>query len=483
VAITVDAATDTVHAPVRTRALIPGWHLLALVAGIGSVALTAGPIRDPDVFWHTLVGEYFLHGKAFPHPDPWAFTLPSAHWHSTSWLGEIVLAATYDAGGYAGIVALRLVMALAVVAALFLLLVRGRSGWAGAVVFVLLAIPLTDYVQERPQTVSVIFCCWLAHRVRQFLLYDELPARGRFVAITYLWATVHGLFVLAPALLVLLAAGAALDGYRARAVQVRSLLLTAALATVLCAATPMGPRLLLAPITVGSSARGFIAEWFPTQLTTLGAWAFASMLGLLLLTWARSTERTPRAQLLLVLVLAGFGFSATRNAGPAAVLLAPLAVDAAERTWHARSSTLLLPRTPVLAVSAVALLAALVSYLGHPLVATTAPSRIAAELRHEPGNVRLLNDYNVSGYLLRESWPHIRVTIDGRADRYGHAALQAYSDAMKGDPSWRRYVAALDVDEAVLRKEQALTQLLLTNGWHQVMTDGPWVLLRRDGTP
>jgi hypothetical protein len=463
----------------RTARQLPGWQVLALVAGIGAIALTTGPIRDPDVFWHTLSGEYFLHGRSFPHPDPWSFSLPGTHWHSTSWLGEIVLAATYDTGGYAGLVALRLAMGLALVAGLFWLLVRGRTSWPGAVVFVLMVLPLTTYVQERPQTASFLFACWLAHRVRAFLLRQQLPSRWRFVAVTYLWATIHGLFVLGPFCLALLAVGALLDGGRRRLPEAKALLLTAALATGVCAATPLGPRLLLSPLTVGSAARGFISEWAPTQLLSLPAWSLAGVLGLLALAWARGTVPVPRSQVLFVLVLTAFGFGAFRNTGPAALLMAPLAVAAAEQAWKVSGSApVVLPRTPVLVLAAVALLASLVSYLGKPLLSDSTPTRIADRLRAEPGTVRLLNDYNVSGYLLREAWPKVRLVVDGRAERYGSSFLSDYEKAMQGGPTWKAYVERLHVDYALLRKESALTQLLLASGWTTEQKDRSWLLLK-----
>lgn len=458
------------------------WRLLSLVSAVGTVLLVRGPIRDPDVFWHTLVGQYTLDGHRFPHPDPWSFTLAGAHWHSTAWLSEALLAATYDISGLAGLIALRLLLLAGLLAGLYRLLVRGRPGWAGPVVFTVVALPLSSYVQERPQTASLIFCCWLAAVARNLLLEARVPSRWGFVVLTWLWAMIHGLFVLAPTCLVLLALGQLLDGGTEGRRRARWLATTAGLAALAAAATPMGPRLLLAPVTVASAAQNFIAEWAPTRLTTFSSWGFAGVAALLLISWSRSEVRVSRSQLLWLLALSAFAFTATRNAAPVAILLAPLAAPALSAAWNT-TSTITVARRVVTMCGAAGGIVAVASYATAPVLAPSEPLRIARMLGEQPGVVRVLDDYNVSGFLLREAWPHVRVAVDGRADRYGEKELARYSEAVNGGPGWQKYVRSLHADAALLRRESALTQLLRgVEHWQVVTKEGPWLLLAPPGS-
>ena len=471
------ASTTKPEASSGPRSL-PAWHVLALVSGLGALALSAGPISDHDVYWHTLAGEYVLHGRGFPHPDPWSFSLPGARWHSTSMLSEAVLALVFKTVGYGGLVGVRAILSVALMVMLYRMLVVGRSGWPGAAVFTLVALPLTVYLQERPQTASLLFLVWLAGVCRRYQSSGEVPVFWRFIAVSYLWALVHGLFVLAPGCLVLLAAGAFLDDRHGRAPEVRRLLVLAGSTVVACALTPMGPRLLLAPFTVGSAARGFITEWAPTTLTYSYSWGFAACMGLVVLAWARSRDSVSRSEVLWMVALSAFGFLAVRNAGPASILLAPLAVERLSGTWRVATSQLRVRRLPAVALATLAFLAVTLSYVTYPAVPRTNPSRIAERLATQPVQLRVLNDYNISGYLLREASPHLLLAVDGRTDRYGRGFLSRYDDAFNVRKGWQEFVAAQRVDAAVVLTDEPLAQLLVSElGWHIVLVDQSWSLL------
>jgi hypothetical protein len=461
----------------RLTGRVPGWHLLALAVGLGAVLFCAGPVSDVDVFWHVEVGAFTLHGQAFPHPDPWAYSRPGVHWHSTAWLTELALAAIQRSAGWAGIVVARAVLAALIVAVLYRLLVR-RSTWQGPLVFAIVVLPLTRYVQERPQTVSLLFVMWLARLSYCFLTTRTLPRRLWFVAMTYLWALVHGLFVLAPAVLAVLALGAGLARGRQARAEVRSLLSTAALATAISALTPMGPRLLLAPVTVGQAARGVVGEWFPTNLTTPACWGFAAVLAIVAAGWARSARPVPKDELLFVLAVAAFGFLAMRNAGVASILLAPLAVDWLETRLPARSQ-LTVGRRPFVVVASLGSAAVLAAYTHWPVLPSDRPAAIAEVLAAQPGKLRVFDDYNISGYLISRAGGHVSLVVDGRADRYGHAFLERERNAVLGGAGWQSFVHEVRPQVAVLGKDDPLAQLLVSvEGWRPVMDDHAYRLLR-----
>lgn len=460
---------------------IPGWHLLALVAGLAAALFCAGPVSDPDVFWHVEAGAYTLHGQRFPFPDPWSYSLPDAHWHSTAWLSELILAAVQRSSGWLGIVVLRAAITAWIVMALYRLLVRPERSWTGPVVFLAVVLPISRYVQERPQTASLLFLVWLAAIGHRFLTTGARPRRWRFVAMTYLWALLHGLFVLAPAILVLLALGALLARGRAAREDAAWLTRTALLATAGAALTPLGPRLLLAPITVGNAAKGMLAEWLPTNLTVPGAWGFAAVLAILLVCWARSTRTVPLDQLLFVVVLTAFGFLVIRNAGVVSILLAPLAVDWLGIAFGGRSE-LTVPRRAFACLAVLGAIAVAVSYLRWPVLPEARPAKIAQSLAAQPGQLRVLNDYNISGYLISSTSGHVKLLVDGRADRYGHAFLERERAAVQGGIDWQPVIREYHPDVAVIGKDSPLAQLLVAvEGWHVVMTDHAFQLLSAPG--
>lgn len=457
------------------RTGVNGWWLLASVAAVGAVLLSVGSMHEVDLFWHIRVGEFTLHGQRFPHPDPFAFTLPHVHWHSTQWLAEVVIAKAYDVEGFGAIVALRLVLVCGLLTALFRLLVRRSDSWTGPAVFAMTAIPLTEFVQDRPALASLLFLCWLAGVVDRSLVTGVAPARWRFVVVTYLWATIHGLFVLAPGLLFFLAVLSWRSPDEVRRRSTKSFALTALLTTAACAATPMGPRLLLAPITVANAARSFVVEWAPTNVLVFGALSLYLLLSFLLAASSRAASRRPIREILYVAAVGAFGLLAIRNVGPASILLAPVAVRWADAAWPT-PSTIVVPRRLVAGLTALGVGVALLTQLGKPVV-ERGPEHITRYLASEPEGVRVLDDYNLSGYLLLHA-PNIRVAVDGRADRYGQDFLKRYADAIRGAPTWKSWVTSLHPDLAVLHNGTALPELMRVElGWRVVMKDQEYLLL------
>src|SRR6266436_9444258 len=56
-------------------------------------------VVDPDVWWHIKVGQDLLRTHHWPTTDPYSFTALGTPWIAYEWLGEIVLALMYGAGG------------------------------------------------------------------------------------------------------------------------------------------------------------------------------------------------------------------------------------------------------------------------------------------------------------------------------------------------------------------------------------------------
>ncbi|MCU1599819.1 MAG: hypothetical protein JWO22_528 [Frankiales bacterium] len=441
--------------------------------------LSAGPLRDPDVFWHIRAGAYHLHGHSFPYPDPWAYTRPTVHWHATAWLSEVVLAAVDDVAGLRGVQLLRAMLVLAVCLAVARQVSRRAGGPAAPLVLGLALVPLSSYMQERPQTASLLFVVWLAGVAHDYLSRGQLPRWLPLLGLTWLWAWVHGLFVLVPAVLLVLAAAAVLDRRRAGFNDVVPLAVRAVAALFVAAATPVGPALLLSSLTVGSAAKGIISEWEPTTFVIHSTWGFAALVLVVLLCWARRGS-VPRAEVLYVLFAIGFGLLAYRNTGPATLLLVPVAVT--RLADEMPSGGLAVPRLAVAALAALAPVVAVAQYVQQPLLPSTTPRAIAQQLARQPEPLRLLNDYNLSGYLIYTDGKAVRLVVDGRAERYGHAFLHDYDLATRGDASWRVFLEQYDPQAALLPADGPLAQLMTgVARWRVVTRDHGWALLAPPG--
>ena len=458
---------------------ISGWRLVALLAALGTLWMSVGPLAETDVFWHIKVGEVLTSHLRFPWPDPWSYTLPDAHWQSTSWLSEVLFYGVYQAGGAVGISALRLVL----VAGLCLLLARQliprHTPWVGTAVFSVVSLSMSVFDQERPQLISLLFLVWLASVCRTTIRERRPPHPALVGVVAWAWANFHGYWTLVPLALAGTAACLLADR-EAAAQQLAKKCATGALAAVVGAAlTPAGPGLLLSPFTVASAARGVISEWLPLDPATGYAVIFLLAVVAFVVAWGRSADRIPRGELLWVLAWVAYALAARRNAGPGLLLLAPWLADRLELTYGDGRQGPLVPRALLPAVAGVMLPAIALMQYAQPAVDPTKPAAIAHRLAAQQQNLRVLDDYNVSGFLILYGGDHIRLAIDGRADRYGHDFIKRYSDAFLGI-DWKPLVRQLTPDVAVVLRDSPLNEQLQDAAhWKPVQRDGSWVLLAR----
>lgn len=463
----------------RPRRSLSAWILLAIVVGTLAAGTSLGPIKDHDIFLHVAVGDQILaHGRT-PLPDPWAFSRGRSSWSSSSWAADVGLALIHRWAGDRGVVLLELVGTIMLLGGLYVLLRRHRPG-TRAVVFGLACVSIWPFFEERPQLASMIFVIWLSwlcQRLRSGMGEFNRPA---VLALTWLWAWVHGMWILVPVMLLLVVVARRLDGDRLRSPRQRKILATVALAPVMAMLTPVGPRLILAPVRVSAAAGGRLAEWLPAKLTLPLSWGFLALFVVTVVCWAVGPRRPAAAELLWVLALGAYAAMAWRNLGPACILIAPVTAAALDSVWI-NQGKLRVPARAATTLAAGAALALLAADVHLPTAPAWGPSRIVATLRAQHGQVRVLNDYDVGGYLATSAGPRVRVAVDGRADRYGGAFLDRYFAMEDGRPGWRATVNDLHPDVAVLAGESPLIDLLTDSGWRRVMRDRAFVLLSAPG--
>ena len=214
-------------------------HELAALAAL--LLFVAGrclvPMDETDLFFNLRLGDLILGRHAVPRANLLSFTFPDARDLNLAWLFQIVLALAYRAGGIAGTVLLKTTFVLATWTLLFrVALRRGAHPAAAAAALALAAWAAEPRFVERPHLCTFLGLAYL-------LLALERAEAGRMralialVPLALVWVNANSCFFLAPALLTLYAAGAALDGRRADA---RRALLSALLLVPFIFATPSG---------------------------------------------------------------------------------------------------------------------------------------------------------------------------------------------------------------------------------------------------
>ncbi|MBM6405975.1 hypothetical protein JQN72_17165 [Phycicoccus sp. CSK15P-2] len=456
-------------APTDSRRAIETWVLLALTTFVVAFLVRLRTEVDDDLWLHLRIGRELRDGRWFGTlPDPLVESADRAY-VPTQWLSQVLGSVVVEAAGVTGLRFLR-VLALVVIAVAVHLAARTAASHRTAAAVTLGVLPATAAAwAERPQLAGLVLASVAV------LLWSRTLADGRprlaVLPLTWLWSMVHGSWVLGVAFgaVTLVALVVSMPVGRP---PWRRLVLLLAVSALAPAATPVGPRLLLEPFAVGSSARETVNEW---QQPTLDNPLFVLVVALAALVVLRALRRRPVEVSAVVLAAAGFGLAAysVRTVAFGALLLAPalgraFPADGAEhvaRRWGVWPA--------LLAVSAVAVTPGVVwrADSSGPL-----GTDVDAALGALPTGTVVAVDVGVSGWVLYDH-PQVRPVRDLRAEIYSVDAARAYESFSRAEEGWQGYATAHGVEAVLAATGSPLDTALDTQtGWSRRAEDPDHVL-------
>jgi hypothetical protein len=440
-------------------------------------------LLDGDIYWHIAAGQWILAHQAIPHTDPFSATMAGAPWVAHEWLSEFIMALAFGAGGWG---ALQLLCGAALGATLGLTahyLQRWLDQPAALVCTILAAVSIIPSLYARPHLLALIplaAWCIVLLRARE----AQRAPSWRWLPLMTLWANLHGSFVLGLALAGLLALEAALASPALRTPLLRrwSVFLFATGLAAMC--TPFGWRSLWHPFQLMQpELTGTIEEWQPTNFGHLQP--LALILVALLYTALSRPIRIPLSRIFMVLGLLYMALKHSRHqmvAGlvGAIILAAPLG----QALGCAPSPRTRLRDAPTWGATllAIALLAAGLR-IATPLQRGSDAATPMAALDHVPPALLsqpVFNSYEFGGYLI---YRHVRPFIDGRADMYGSAFVQAFQATFKPDrTAFEQAVQRYDVRWALIATDSAAMLYMLDTlpGWHRHYADNTAVVYLRN---
>lgn len=459
---------------------LSAWYLLCVIAMVAATYRAVGPASETDLFWHIKVGQILVAQHGWPRVDPWNYTFPTRTWRTTQWLSEVAFYLIYRVGGLFGLDLVHLFLAAGLCAAIGLFLIpRSVTPWVYAGVYASVVTGLIFFDQMRPELLSYYFLIWLSVLCWRSYRTRRSPSPIAIACMTWLWANFHGYWILVPVALAGTATAIALDTRRRDLPEVKKLLLGAVGATAAALLTPIGPYILASVIAISAAAKPTIEEWGATPLFSRFALGLDVLILLTTTAWARAKKSVPLGEIFWTAGWVCFGAFAIRDVAPAMILLAPWVAGRLHTTFGTRRSSepRIQPRLlPALAVLGIAL--ATYHQFQVPALDPSKPLAIAETLSQAKYPIRVMDDYNISGFLILESGSRIKTAIDGRSDRYGAAFISRYANAEEGI-GWRPLLAQLIPDVAVLPRRAPLCSILVRQArWHVVMYDSSWELLQ-----
>jgi len=459
---------------------VPLWLWLGI--GVYALALINGRalLSDSDTYWQIAVGQWILEHNALPRVDFYSFTKAGEPWVSSSWLSQVLLAASYNLAGWTGPV----VLAAACIAVTFAMLTwilgqRLPAFFAVIVTLVALLVPVQHLLARPHVLVLPVMLAWA---------YGLLSAseRGRapsfwLLPLIALWANLHGGFVFG----LVLVGGFALEAlWNADRAQRKTVALRwsafgiAALAA--CCVTPYGWGSILAArkiLDLGELLH-LIYEWMPADFSRFGMFEM-SILALIAGALYGGVKLSP-PRIALVLGLLHMALAHNRNID-IFVLLVPIVVltpVASQFAFQpARFARMDMP------AAAMAVLLVLVGGWTWVLSANAgfAPSErqspaAAVDVLKARNPKRVLNDLPFGGYMI---WRQMPVFIDGRAELYGEAFELAYYRALqlKDVNQFLDILKTWEIDAVLLTPGTPAVGLLDNiSGWQRIYSDANAVL-------
>jgi len=448
--------------------------LAAIVVSV-SVALGVRPVSDPSPWLHLKVGAFLMDGGRFGSPDPWA-PFATVTYVPTEWLPAIAGQVIYQNFGLPGIAWLRCAGILGLLSALVWSARRSANTLTAVLVSFVGLVGAYGGLTERPQLAGLAF---LALAVGAWWRTGlDLRPRWWLVPVTWLWACVHGLWLVGIAAGLVCIAGLLLDRRLDRRTAPR-LLAIPVLSVLAAGLTPLGPQLLLTSLAVGKNGSEFVAEWQATSVRNPFAVVTLAMIGLVILSWVRSERRPAWWQVGFLLMGIVTTLATMRTIAVGAVIAVPLL---AQEIQLYRGRPMVAATRPSRGAWAALILTALV--VAAPLAAARAqdpahvPQRLEPALSLIPSGTVVLAAGDISGWLF---WAHpsVRPVLDPRIEIYSPAHVRSFVSAMAAGPGWKQFVHRTGARYALVPSGSPIaTALVERAAWSQIGKDAGLVLLR-----
>jgi len=467
-------------------------RLFVLVLFAAILAMSLGPLADPDFWWHLRAGQWMVEHRLILHQDIFSFTRAGQPWIAHEWLAEVIFYLLYRLGG-TGLLVLFFALLITAVFALLYLRSDGKPYLAGfALVLGFLA--TAPLLGVRPQMFTFLLGNLYWYLLERYRREGKWQWLVPLPLLMVLWVNLHGGYALGVFLIGVFGLEAVVECWRRRQEQeayryrrqvawLGIALLTSTLAVML---NPNGARMYRYPFeTLGSpTMQTYIQEWFSPDFH-LSYWQPLAIL--LIATSLIALFSSPRLSLANALLLAFFCYAALRSGRHVQFF-----VLAAVPVLSAGGEQICQKYFPRLATRSEArrgqnaLAVALAVVLGLALAGRYRmvlrqqeiserekfPVEALAWLEQHQPSPNLYNTYDWGGYLIWRLYPQYRVFIDGRADLYGDAFIEEFLSIYRAQAGWEKQLEHYEVRTVLIQPSALLAQALQqSDAWTKAYED------------
>jgi hypothetical protein len=420
------------------------------------------PIGDNSFLWHVRAGTYQLDLGRVITVDPFSFTELGKPWRTQSWLAELGYGWLERLTGGIGWVPVMKMLAISLTVALVGLVVHHvgrRRHWLTLGLLVLLVWQASPFAIARPALLGFVLLALVIAAV-----HSRTRPLWLLPPLFWLWASVHGMFVVGLGYLLL-------DALRRRSRRQTVAVALSGLAT-LFAAHGLGTWWILVQFLRNRPALSLLSEWQPPDFSSGLVLPFLLLIVALVVVGALGRLRP--SDLWIAVPFLVFGLMAERNIWPAVLALTPIVA----RFPNAPPERERRGGEVVLVNWAIAMLLIVVAAAGLVRIAPLEPKRFPSDAALAAlGDGPQFNDSAVGGYLIYREWPDRLVYTDDRAEVYGAEAIRRFQKVESGIGVAEEF-AGYGIEQAIVPVDWGLVDELDLLGWQAAYRDDYFVVMR-----
>jgi hypothetical protein len=422
-------------------------HLFPLVPIFIVAVLASQQIRDNSLLWHIRAGAVQVAKGVVLVEDPFSIARLGTAWRTQSWLVELLYAYLDGDGASLAWVSLFVFVVGGITAAVIGISIYRSTPSpitlaAAMIGMIWLAGP---FLQPRPVIVSYLLLALLV-----VVLQNRGSAMWLIVPIIWVWAAVHGSWVIGGGLIVL-----ELMRMPDRRLFRAGL---AALAATFLTAHGLGVWEILIDFAEAQGALALIDEWRTPDFADLMQAPYLLLIVGVIVAAMRG-KLTPR-DLIVILPFLFFGMTSRRAVFPAAIVLAPWAALALPAVKVPRSK--MSPAVVGVAMAIVGLLV-LTPLMFRPLGELDHERFPSPDIQVAMEERNVFHDDVVGGFLIYDEWPRRLTLIDDRAELYGEEFFLQFTQVRDGQ--YEELFEEYGFDAALTKEGWGLTERLLADGW------------------
>jgi hypothetical protein len=319
------------------------------------------------------------------------------------------------------------------------------------------------------------------------------------------WVNLHGMFVLGVIIWLIYLVGDLFENPSKTwftSLQTKSMLAGGGLSILATFLSPSGIGIWAAIASLGGNAyiKSRIPEYQSANFQIPETWPFILILLITLLSFSRSTNKTPWRHAFLVTAFAGVALYSSRMLPFFAIVAAPIAAESVTewlrldfpkiRLWIIEKNidTINQSSNGLVWVFAVVIAVTMLFKSNIPIDAGNKgntfdpkffPVNALTWLESNPQSGHVFNEFDWGGYMLLSLWPQYQIFMDGHTHIYGEKLTREYEQVITLNEAWKSIFDKYQITWAIIRAQSPVAKALEGEGWKNLYQDETTIILHR----